>query len=53
MLSDSTTSYMHNLQIYFGKQTSLIDDTELSHIVKVVLTLVEHLINKGYDLYTD
>ena len=53
MLSDSTTGYMHNLRIYFRKQTSLIDDTELSHIVRVVLTLVEHLINKGYDLYTD
>ena len=53
MLSDSTTGYMHNQRNYFGKQTSLIDDTELWHIVKVVLTLVEHLKNKGYDLYTD
>ena len=53
VLSNSTTGYMHNLQIYFGKQTSLIDDTELSHTVKVVLTLVEQLKNKGYDLYTD
>ena len=53
VLSDSTTGYMHNLRIYFGKQTSLIDNTELSHTVKVVLTLVDHLKNKGYDLYTD
>ena len=30
-----------------------IDDIELSHTVKVVLTLVEHLKNKGYDLYRD
>ena len=44
---------MDNLRIYFGKQTSLIDDTELSHTVKVVLTLVYQLKNKGYDLYTD
>ena len=44
---------MHNLQTYFGKQTSLIDDTELSHTAKVVLTLVEKLKNKGYDLYTN
>ena len=36
VLSDSTTGYLHNLRIYFGKQTSLIDDTELSHTVKVV-----------------
>ena len=53
VLSDSTTGYMHKLRIYFGKQTSLIDDTELSHTVKVVHTLVEQLKNKGYDLYTD
>ena len=54
VLSDSTTGYMLKLQqFYIGKQTSLIDDTELSHTVKVVLTLVEHFKNKGYDLYTD
>ena len=41
---------MHNLQIYYGKNTNLVRNPELSHTVKVVLTLTEHLHNKDYDL---
>ena len=53
VLSDSITGYMHNLRIYFGKDTELIDQTDFSHTVRVVMTLVSHPGNKGYDLYTD
>ena len=53
VLSDSLTGYMHKLQMYYGKDTPLIDRPELQHTVKVVLTLVHHLRDKGYDLYTD
>ena len=53
VLSDSASGYMHNLRIYYGKNTNLVRNPELSHTVKVVLTLTEHLHNKGYDLYTD
>ena len=41
---------MHNLQIYYGKDTKLIDNHEASHTVKVVTNLTDHL---RYDLYTD
>ena len=53
VLSDSKTGYMHNVIVYFGKQTNLIDKPEWSHTVKVVVSLIEHLKDKGYDLYTD
>ena len=52
-LSDGITGYMHNLRVYFGKQTSLVDRIELSHTVRVVITLCDHLKNSGYDLFTD
>ena len=39
--------------IYYGKNTALINRPELSHTVKVVITLVEYLKNQGHDLYTD
>ena len=44
---------MHNMLIYYGKNTALINRPELSHTVKVVITLVEYLKNQGHDLYTD
>ena len=44
---------MHNLRLYYGKDTNLIDDHEASHTVEVVTTLTDHLRNKDYDLYTD
>ena len=50
ILSDSKTGYMHNLRIYYGKDTKLIDNHEASHTVKVVTNLTDHL---RYDLYTD
>ena len=44
---------MHNLLIYYGKDTCLIERPDLSHTCKVVLTLRYYLKNKQYDLYTD
>ena len=53
VLSDSKTGYMHNLHLYYRKDTNLIDNHEASHTVKVVTTLTDHLRDKGYDPYTD
>ena len=44
---------MHNLHLYYRKDTNLIDNPEASHTVKFVTTLTDHLRDKGYDLYTD
>ena len=52
VLADSVSGYMHKLCIYFGRETQLIRP-ELPHTVRVVLTLVEGLHDKGYDLYVD
>ena len=52
MLSESKTGYMYNMVIYYGKETQLITPG-LNHTTKVVLTLMEPLADKGYDLYTD
>ena len=53
VLSESKTGYMHNLLIYYGKETQLISAADLNHTTKVVLTLMGPLANLGYDLYTD
>ena len=37
--SDSKSGYMHNLLVYYGKDTCLIERPDLSHTCKVVLTL--------------
>ena len=39
--------------LYYGKQTELIDRPDLTHTVRVLLTLVEYLKNKGYNLFID
>ena len=38
--------------MYYGRETELIRE-DLPHTTRVVLTLVEGLHNKGYDLYVD
>ena len=45
-LSNSKSGYMHNLLIYYGKDTCLIERPDLSHTCKVVLTLCDYLKNK-------
>ncbi len=52
VLADSKSGYLHKVRIYFGKDTQLVEST-LPHTVRVVLTLCDHLHNKGYDLYID
>ena len=43
---------MHRVCIYYGKETELIRP-ELPHTARVVLTLMEGLHHKRYDLYMD
>ena len=52
VLADSITGYLCNVSIYYGKTTALLHP-ELPQTVRVVLTLVQHLHNAGYDLYVD
>ncbi len=44
---------MYRLVIYYGKETQSVVRPDLTHVPRVVLTLVEPLSHKGYDLYTD
>ena len=53
VLSDSQTGYLHQLLIYYGKETMLVDKPDLGHTVRVVLTLATPLAHKVYILYTD
>lgn len=39
--------------VYYGRETELIDRDDLGQTPRVVLTLVQGLHNKGYDLYVD
>ena len=52
VLSDGKTGYLHRVCLYDGKETQLLD-LDLSHTAKVVMTLMEHFRNQGYDLYVD
>ena len=52
VLADSNTGYLNRLRIYYGKEMQLIDSS-LPHTAKVIMTLVEPLNNKGYNLYVD
>ena len=51
VLSESKTGYLYNI-IYYGRETHLIT-SGLNHTTNVVLTLMDPLKNRGYDLYTD
>ena len=52
VLADSVSGYVHRVCIYYGKETELIRP-ELPHTARVVLTIMEGLQNKEYDLYID
>ncbi len=52
VLAGSKTGYLHNVVVYYGRETELVRE-DLPHTVRVVLTLVEDLHNKGHDLYVD
>ena len=52
VLADSKTGYLSRLQIYYGKETQLLD-SDLPHTAKVVMTLAAPFHHQGYDLYID
>ena len=43
---------MHTIVIYYGKETKLVRE-DLQRNSRVVLTLLDDLHHKGYDLYID
>lgn len=53
VLADSITGYLHQLCIYYGKETQLIERPDLGQTTRVMCTLVEPFKDKGYDLYVD
>ena len=53
VLSESKSGYMYNLVIYYGKETQLLTKPGLNHTTNVVLTLMNPLVDLGYDVYTD
>ena len=53
VLSDSKTSYLQRVCVYYGREIELIDREDLGQTSRVVLTLIEPLKHKGYDLYID
>lgn len=53
VLSESKSGYLQGVCVYYGRETELIDREDLGQTPRVVLTLVQGLHNKGYDLYVD
>ena len=53
VLSESKSGYLQRVCVYYGRETELIEREDLGQTPRVVLTLVEPLHNKGYDLYID
>ena len=52
-LAESASGYLYSLVIYYGRETQLLSRPDLNHTTRVVLTLIQPLVNQGYDLYTD
>ena len=53
VLCESKSGYLQDACTYYGWETELIDRDDLAQTPRVVLTLVEQLHHKGYDLYVD
>ena len=53
VLSESATGYLHQVVIYYGRETELIQCPGASVTVKIVITLAEPLKSLGYSLYCD
>ena len=53
VLADSKTGYLHNVRIYFGAETDIVEDPSLLQTTRTVITLAEHLQKKAYHLYCD
>ena len=52
VLADSTSGYVHNMYMYYGKEMTLLGP-ELPHTACVALSLLKGLHNMWYDLYVD
>ena len=52
VLADSVSGYLYKVAICYGRATELVGP-ELPHTPRVVLTLVDGLEDKGYDVYLD
>ena len=52
VLADSVSGYLYKVAICYGWATELVGP-ELPHTARVVLTLVDGLEDKGYDVYLD
>ena len=52
VLADSASGYLYNVAIYYGRETELTRP-DLPHTARSVLTLLDGLHHKGYDLYVD
>ena len=52
VLADSVSGYLYKVAIYYGRATELVRP-ELPNTARVVLTLVDGLDDKGYDVYLD
>ena len=52
VLADSVSGYLYKVAICYGRATELVGP-ELPHTARVVLTLVDGLEDKGYDIYLD
>ena len=52
VLADSASGYVYKVYIYYGREIELLRPG-LSHTVRVVLTFIQGLENKGFDFYID
>ena len=52
VLADSATGYLYSVVIYYGKETKFVRP-DLNHSTRAVLSLVQPIVNSGYDIYTD
>ena len=53
VLFESRSGYLHDIIIYYGKETKLTHIPGLNYTTNLVLMLMAPLANKGYDFYTD
>ena len=47
VLADSKTGYLHNVRIYFGAETDIVENPSLLQTTRIVITLAEHLQKKS------
>ena len=52
-LSEAKSGYVYRLKIYTGKSEVETDEATLGLSSRAVISLMDGLLNKGYELYTD